>query len=35
MSEEDFRTDVTVFISHNVFYVRLTDKLVHASYELA
>ena len=35
MSEEDFRTDIIVFISHNVFYVRLTDKLAHASYELA
>jgi hypothetical protein len=36
MSVEAFRIDVNVFIglSHNAFYVRLTDILAHASYKL-
>ena len=39
MSVEAFKTDVIDFINIgdviiNVFYVKLTDKLAHASYEL-
>ena len=39
MSVEAFRTDVIDFINIgdviiNVFYVKLTNKLAHASYEL-